>query len=66
MEDTYAIAHARPRRTIRKPAHYATNDESGLIAYVVAVAHETLEGVEISTYSEAIFYPNFSNWLIAM
>ena len=59
--DIYSIACDRPRRTIRQPAHYTTNDESGLIAYALVVAHEIPEGVEPSTYSEAISYPNSSN-----
>jgi len=66
MEDTYSIARHRPRRTIRKPARYAIDDKNGLIAYALAVAKETLEGVEPSTYWEAISCPNSSNWLMEM
>ena len=66
VEDTYSIARDRPRRTIRKPAHYATDDESGLIAYALIVAQETTQGIEPSTYFEAISCPNSSNWLMAM
>ena len=66
-EDTYSLAHDRPRRsTIRKPSHYATNDESWLIAYALTVAQETPKGIEPSTYSKAISCPNSSNWLMAM
>jgi len=66
MEDTYSIAHDRPRRTIRKPAHYAIDNGSGLIAYALIVAQETLEGIKPSTCSEAISCPNLSNWLMEM
>ena len=31
--DTYSIARDRSRKAIRKPVYYATDDESGLIAY---------------------------------
>ena len=44
-------------RPIRKDAHYATNDESRLIAYALIVAQETLEDIEHSTYSEPVSYP---------
>ena len=36
--ETYSLARDRPRRTIRKPAHYLAYDENGLIAYALAVA----------------------------
>jgi len=62
--DTYSIARERPRRTIRKPAHYTADDESGLIAYALAVAQEIPEGVDPSTYSEAISCAKSSNWLM--
>jgi len=32
----------------------------------LAVAQEIPEGVEPSSYSEAISYPNSSNWLMSM
>jgi len=37
-----------------------------LIAYALTIVEETLEGIEPSSYSEAIFYPNPSNWLLIM
>lgn len=67
VKDTYYIGRDRPRETIRKHARYATDDESGLIAYALAVEHalaveqETLEGIEPSTYSKAIFGPNLAH-----
>jgi len=51
---------------MRKPARNSANDENGLIAYALVVAQEIPEGVEPSSYFEAISYPNSSNWLIAM
>jgi len=66
VENTYSIARDRPRRTIRKPARYAADNESGLIVYALAVAQETPKGIEPSTYSKAISCPNSSNWLMAM
>ena len=50
-------------KNYQKPARYATDGDSGLIAYALVVAQETLEGVEPSTYSEAISCPNFLNQL---
>jgi len=66
VEDTYSILHDRARRTIRKPACYATSYGSGLITYALVVAQETPKGVEPSTYSEAICHPNSLNWLFEM
>ena len=66
VEELHSIARDRPRRTIRRPARYATDGESGMIAYALAVAQEISEGMEPSTYFEAISCPNSSNWLLAM
>jgi len=41
VEDTHLIARDRIGKTIRKPIHYNTDDESRLIAYALAVAQET-------------------------
>jgi len=64
--DRYSISHDRPQRATRKPTHYSTDGEHGLIANALAVAQEITEGIEPSTYSEVISYPNSSNWLMAM
>jgi len=64
--DNYSFTRDGPQRTIRKPAHYSTNSEHGLIAYALAVAQEIPEGIEPSTNSEANSYPNSSNWLMVM
>jgi len=66
MEDIHSIARDQQRRTIRKPACYTIDDESRLIAYALAIAQETPEGIEPSTYLEAISCPNSSNWLVAV
>jgi len=66
VEDLLSIARDRPRRTVRRPARYATDDESGMIAYALVVAQEISEGIKPSTYLEAISCPNSSNWLMAM
>jgi len=49
VEDMHSIAYDRPRRTIRKSTHYATDYESGLIAYALAVVQEIPESIEPST-----------------
>jgi len=64
VEVVHSIAHDHPRREIRRPAHY--NDDAGLIAYAISVAEEVLEGVEPSTYTEAISCPSSPNWILAM
>jgi len=64
VEYDYSLAHDRLRREIRKPACY-TNSE-GLVAYAVIVVKEIPEGVEPSNYTEAISFPNSSNWVRAM
>ena len=56
VEVVHSIACDRPRREIRRPARY--NDDEGLIAYALSVAEEVPEGVEPSTYTEAISCPN--------
>jgi len=66
VEDICSIAHDRLRKTIRKPACYATNNENALIAYAQAIAQETPKGIEPSTYFEAIFCPNSLDWLMEM
>ena len=47
VEIDYSIARDRPRREIRRPAHY--NDDEGLIAYALSVAEEVLEGCLLYT-----------------
>ena len=64
MEIDHSIARDRPRREIRRPARY--NDDEGLIAYALSVAEEVPEGVEPSTYTEAISCPSSPNWILAM
>ena len=64
MEVVHSIARDRHWREIRRPARY--NDDEGLIAYALSVAEEMPEGVELSTYTEAIFCPNSPNWILAM
>ena len=44
VDELHSIARDRPRRTIRRPARYATDGESGMIAYVLAIAQEISEG----------------------
>jgi len=61
VEDPYSIARDRPKRTIRKPAHYVTVDKSGLIAYALAIAQETPKGVKFLMYLEAISCANSLN-----
>jgi len=61
VENIPSIAHDQPRRTIRRPSCHATDDESGMIAYALAIAQEISEGIEPSTYLEAISCPNSSN-----
>jgi len=53
VEDGYSIACGRLWKVIRRHARYG-DDESGLIADALAATHETLEGAELTTYSEAI------------
>ena len=63
MEDTYSIARDISTQTIRKSAYYATIDGNRLIAYARAVAQETPEGVEPSTYSAVIsLTPQIGSW----
>jgi len=64
VEVGHSIARDRPRREIRRPARY--NDNEGLIAYALSVAEEVPEGVEPSTYTEAISCPSSPNWILAM
>jgi len=64
MEDYYSIARDCPRREIRKLAYYV--DSEGLITYALTAAEQIPEGVEPSTYSEAISCPSSSNWVLAM
>jgi len=66
VEELHSIARDRPMRTIRRPACYATDGDSGMIACALAVAQEISEGMEPSTYLEAISCPNSANWLLAM
>ena len=49
VEELHSIARDRPRRTIRRPARYATDGESGMIAYALAVTQEISKGMEPST-----------------
>ena len=43
LAELHSIARDRPRRTIRRPARYATDGESGMIAYApVSYTHLTL------------------------
>jgi len=60
----HSIARDHPRREIRRRARY--NDDEGLIAYAFSVAEEVPEGVEPSTYTEAISCPSSPNWILAM
>jgi len=53
-------------KAIRKLTYYATNNKSGLIAYALTITQEAPKSVETTTYSDAISYPNSSNWLLAM
>ena len=62
VEVAHSIARDHPRREIRRPARY--NDDEGLIAYALSVAEEVPEGVEPSTYTEAISCPNSPNWIL--
>lgn len=64
--DIYSIARDRSCRIIRKIARYTADDESGLITYALAITKEIGEGIEPSSYSETIFYPNSSNCPMAM
>jgi len=64
VEVNHFIARDHPRREIRRPARY--NDDEGLIAYALLVAEKMLEGVEPSTYFEAISYQSSLNWILAM
>lgn len=64
VEVVHSIARDHPRRDIRRPARY--NDDEGLIAYALSVAEEVPEGMEPSTYTEAISCPNSSNWILTM
>jgi len=62
--DDYSIAHDRSRREIRKLAGY--EDSDGLVAYSFIVAEEIPEGVEPSTYIEAISSQSSPNWVLPM
>jgi len=64
VEDDYSIARDRPRREIRRPAHYV--DSEGLVAYAFAVAEEIPESVEPSTYTKAISCLSSPNWILAI
>jgi len=64
VEVDHSIARDRPQREIRRPGRY--NDDEGLIAYALSVIEEMPEGVEPSTYSEAISCPSSPNWILAM
>jgi len=59
VEVGHSIARDRPQREIRRPARY--NNDEGLIVYALSVAEEVPEGVEPSTYTEAIFCPSSPN-----
>jgi len=64
VEVAQFIARDRPRREIRRPVLY--NDDEGLIVYALSVVEEVPEGVEPSTYTEAISYPSSPKWILAM
>jgi len=64
VEDDCSIAHDRPRKEIRRPAHYA--DSEGLVVYAFAVVEEIPEITELSTYTEAISCPSSPNWILAI
>jgi len=64
VEVGHSIAHDRPRRKIRRPAHY--NDDEGLIAYALSVAEEVPKGMEPSAYTEAISCSRSPNWILTM
>ena len=64
MKVAHSIANDRPQMEIMRPTRY--NDDEGLIAYALSVAEEVPEGVEPSTYIEAISCPSSLNWILAM
>ena len=66
MENNYSIACDRPWSVIRRPVQYVSGEVSRLIAYAFVVTEETPDGIELSSNSEAISYPNSSNWLLTM
>ena len=64
VKDNYSIARDCPRREIRKSARYT--DSEGLAPYALTVTEEIPEAIKPSTYTEAIFCPSSSNWVLAM
>jgi len=62
--DDYSIARDRDRRQIRKPARYTDSDN--LVPYALSIAEEVNDGVEPSSYTEAVSCVESSQWLVAM
>ena len=63
QQDDHLIARDRPRRQIKRPARYA---DDNLTAYALSVAQEVNDGIEPTSYTEAISCADSSKWLIAM